>query len=223
MRELQRLRMQRLAPESAQGLDQFRVAPLGSFSGPPYSGSPTIGMLEMRHVHADLVGAPGFQPAFEQRVRAEALAQAEMGDRIAAIVAHGHADAVARMAVDRRIGGAAGHQRADHHRQVLAMHFARGQLFDQRGVRRQRARDDHDAGGVLVEAVDDAGARQRVERRIAMQQRIDQRAGRIAGAGMHDQARRLVDDEDVLVLVQHVEGDVLGLANGSAFEHDVRA
>ena len=45
--------------------------------------------------------AAGFQAALQCGVRAEALAQAVVRDRVAAVVAHGHAEAVARVAVDR--------------------------------------------------------------------------------------------------------------------------
>ena len=47
-------------------------------------------------------------------------------------------------------------------------------------------------------------------------QRIDQRAGRIAGGGMHDEARRLVDDDDLVVLVHDGERDVLAGAVAAA-------
>ena len=39
---------------------------------------------------------------------------------------------------------------------------------------------------------------------------MDQRAGGVARAGVHDEARRLVDDEHALVLVRDAERDVLG-------------
>ena len=45
-------------------------------------------------------------------------------------------------------------------------------------------------------------------------QRVDQRAGPVAGAGMDDQAGRLVDDDDVGVLVEDVERDRLALGLG---------
>src|SRR6185312_566254 len=56
------------------------------------------------------------------------------------------------------------------------------------------------------------------ELRIVVQQRVLQRAGRIAGAGMHDEARRLVDDDDVGVLVADVERDLLGRGADLALE-----
>ena len=42
-------------------------------------------------------------------------------------------------------------------------------------------------------------------------QRVDQRAGPVAGAGMDDKAGRLVDDDQLGVLVEDVERDVLAL------------
>ncbi len=50
----------------------------------------------------------------------------------------------------------------------------------------------HDAAGVLVQPVDDAGALDAANARQAvaamMDQRVDQRAGPVAGARMHDEA-----------------------------------
>ena len=78
--------------------------------------------------------------------------------------------------------------------------------------------DDHDAGRVLVEAVDDAGPLDAADARQAVaamvDQRVDQRAGPVAGARMDDQPGRLVDDDQVVVLVENVERDVLALRLG---------
>src|SRR3546814_13471759 len=70
----------------------------------PYT---TLFRSQVRHVHADLVGAAGFQATFQRGVGTEALAQAVVGRRVAAVVAHRHAQAVARVAVDGAAGGAA--------------------------------------------------------------------------------------------------------------------
>ena len=45
--------------------------------------------------------------------------------------------------------------------------------------------------------------------RLQPQQRVDQRAALVSRRGMRDEARRLVDDDDVIVAVDHVERDVL--------------
>ncbi len=40
-------------------------------------------------------------------------------------------------------------------------------------------------------------------------QRVDQRAGLVAGGRMHHEARGLVDDDDVVVLIDDIERDIL--------------
>ena len=74
----------------------------------------------------------------------------------------------------------------------------------------------------------DAGARNGGELRRVVQQGIQQRALPVAAARMHHQAGRLVDDEDVRVLVQDRQRDVLRLLHrlfrqGSGFQRDAFA
>ena len=75
--------------------------------------------------------------------------------------------------------------------------------------------DDHQAGGVLVEPVHDARPLHPADAGKSVpamgDQRIDQRAGRVAGGGMHHEAGRLVDHDDLAVLIYDVERDVLRL------------
>ena len=77
---------------------------------------------------------------------------------------------------------------------------------------------DQQAGGVLVEAMHDAGpldaADARKRRAAVGDQRIDQRAGRMPGRGMHGEALGLVDDDEVRVLVDDGERDGLRLGCG---------
>ena len=79
-----------------------------------------------------------------------------------------------------------------------------GELRGQRLVRLVVLGDHHQPGGVLVEPVHDArplDAADAGKAGAAMgDQRVDQRAGLVAGGRMHDQAFRLVDDDDVVVL-----------------------
>ncbi|MCW0424878.1 hypothetical protein NB713_002821 [Xanthomonas sacchari] len=223
MLELQRLGVQRLALEATQFGDQLLAGALGQLQRAAVQRVADDGVLQVRHVYADLMGAAGLQAAFQGRMGAEALAQPVVGDGVAAVLAHRHAQAVARMAVDRRVGGAAGDQGPDHHRQILPVHVARGQLRHQRGVRLQGPRHHHGAAGVLVQAVHDAGARQRRQPRIAVQQGIDQGAAGIAGARVHHQPGRLVQHDDLVVLVQHLQRDVLGQGVGLGVQHRVQA
>ena len=75
--------------------------------------------------------------------------------------------------------------------------------------------DDEQAAGVLVDAVDDAGADGPADAgkrgAAVVEQRIDQRAVRVAGGRMHDHPLGFVDDEQVFVLIDDVERDILRL------------
>ena len=74
--------------------------------------------------------------------------------------------------------------------------------------------DDQQAGGILVDPVDDTGplfaadARQAVAR--VMQKRIDQRPRGRARRGVDDHPRGLVDDDQLAILIDDGQGDVLG-------------
>ena len=163
----------------------------------------------MRHVHANLVGPSGLKTTLDQGHRAEALTYPVVRNRVATVVAHCLFQAIVQMATDRRIDAATRNHRAIHDRGVLAMHGARRQLFDQRGVRAQRARDHHQARGVLVEPMHNAAARDLGELGIVMQQRVLQRSVRVAGPRMNDQSGWLIDHDHIGVFVADVERDVL--------------
>ena len=74
--------------------------------------------------------------------------------------------------------------------------------------------NDEKAARVLVNAVDDARADGPADARqlprAVVKQRVDERAVRVAGGRVHDHALRLVDNEQVVVLVHNVQRDVLG-------------
>ena len=90
-----------------------------------------------------------------------------------------------------------------------------GELRGQRLMRLVVLGDHHQAGRVLVEPVHDArpaDAADAGKARAAMgDQRVDQRAALVARGRMHDQPLRLVDDDDVVVLIDNVERDILAL------------
>ena len=75
-------------------------------------------------------------------------------------------------------------------------------------MRTQGARNCHEARRVLVQPMHDAGAGDFREPCVVMQQRVLQRPGGLAGAGMDDQAHRFVDYQDIGVLVADIQGDV---------------
>ncbi len=95
-----------------------------------------------------------------------------------------------------------------HHREVGFLERAAGEEPLQRAVGEVGAGDQHHPGGALVEAVHDArpaGAADPGELGIAVEQEVGQGAGRAAGAGMHRDAGRLVDGDQVLVFVEDGE------------------
>ena len=176
------------------------------------------------------MGPPGQQAAFHQRDRGApgALDLVARGGRLAATFDHRHALAVDRVATDRG-GDLPLHlgRQAPGERQVGAVEITRGEGFGQGAVGPVRLRHDHDARGVLVEPMDNArplfatDARQVVPR--MGQQRIDQRAVQIARRRMHDEARGLVQHDQVGILEQDGQGNVLRLRRGGRRRRDVQA
>ena len=74
--------------------------------------------------------------------------------------------------------------------------------------------DEEHAGCVAVEAVHDAGTKLAADsRQIAhvVEQGVDERARTVSRRGVHDEPRRLVDRDQVLVLVEDRQRDLLGL------------
>ena len=70
---------------------------------------------------------------------------------------------------------------------------------------------DHEPRGVAVKAVYDAGPREMCVLRIAEEDAVHQRAVRDSRARMDDEPRGLVDDDDVLVLIDRLKGNILRL------------
>ncbi len=120
------------------------------------------------------------------------------------------------MAADRRIDRACLRgRRAPDEREIDALEPAAPamvrELLGERAVRLVGLGHDQQPARVLVEAVHDAGPRHAADARQALaamgDQRVDERAVRVARARMHDEPRRLVDDDQRVVLVDHVERD----------------
>ena len=92
--------------------------------------------------------------------------------------------------------------------------FAVVELPGQLGVRAVVLRHHHQAGRAAVEPVHDARpqlAADPAQIRDLMEQGVDERALRVPRGGMHDHAGRLVDDDDVRILINDVELDRFGL------------
>ena len=169
-------------------------------------------------MYADLVGPSGRQPAFEQCDRGMIGVQGPVvGQCVLAAMAHqGHALAIPRIAPDRALdipGGRVG--QAPGQGEIGTIQVARGESRRQGGQRLLGFGDHHHAGGVLVQPVHDAGpafAADAGQGVAAMgQQRVDEGAVQVARRRMHDQPSRLVEHDQVAVLIQYGKVDRLRL------------
>jgi len=173
------------------------------------------GVADVGHVDADLVGAAGLQAAAQVGDTGVTGDDLPVGDGTAAGGDHGHLFPVGAAAAD---GGV--------HSAAVLLHIAGHQALVGAGegvVLQLRAEGqvggvvfggDDEAAGIAVDAVDDAGALFAADAgetvAAVVEQGVDQGAVRVAGGRMDHQARGLVDHDDVVVLVDHVQGDVLG-------------
>lgn len=84
--------------------------------------------------------------------------------------------------------------------------------------------DDEEAGGVFVDAVDDAGAGDAADagKGVAAmgEEGVYQRHVGVAGGGVDGEAGGFVDDEEVVVFVDDIEGDSLRFDVGGHYFGD---
>ncbi len=163
----------------------------------------------MTHVHADLVGPPGFQLDPHMGMRTEAFQHPIVADGRLATVHNGHALALLAMTADGRVDGAAGDDHADDDGFIDAADTARLQLLDQTRLRLQCLGHHHQAGGVLVQPMHDTGARHVDQVGHVMQQGVEQRAIRMARCRMYHQPCGLVQYQDVFILEDDIQRNVL--------------
>src|SRR5580704_14703946 len=177
-------------------------------------------MTDGRHVDPNLMGPPCLKLACNQTCRAEVFLKPPMGRGVpTALPAHDrHFLPMARITADRgcdlsctRIEG------PPSKRQIFALQGAGaavvGKEFGQAPMRRVGLGDDQKSRRVLVQPVhnprplDPADTRQ--ARSAMSDQSVDQRAGRMAWRWMDNEPGRLVDHDQMLVLVDDGKLDVL--------------
>src|SRR5699024_762330 len=102
----------------------------------------------------------------------------------------------------------------DDYRLIFALEAVRLDLLGEREMRGVVLRDNQQSARVLIDAVYDSRADDAVyARQVANvpEQSVYKRAVRIAGRGVDDHALRLVDDQQVGVLIHDIERYVLRL------------
>lgn len=115
-------------------------------------------VADVLHVHAYLVGASGFEDALDEGDVAEAFEYAVVGDGMLsfAIGQDSHLHAVARVAADvARDGSFVLFDVAPHQGTVAALRSLMEELVAQVGLGVGGLGDDEQAGGVLVDAMDE--------------------------------------------------------------------
>src|SRR5438552_14138016 len=125
----------------------------------PVHGVADQRMADMLEVHADLVRAPGLEPAFDERGAAETLEHPIAGARGLAAVCNGHARARSGVAAYGGVDPAARRRIALHQRDVDPLHAALGELLHEIGLRLDGLRHHQEPARVLVQAMHDARAR----------------------------------------------------------------
>ena len=157
-------------------------------------------MADRAQVHANLVRAAGVNRDLRQRQRrVELLGADDARHRLAAAPrARRHLLPVGRIAADRRVDPASRLHHAPDQRDVFLLDLAIVKLPRELLVRGVVLGDDHQPRRAAIEPMHDArplfaaDAAQIVD---VMEQRVDERAARVARGGMHDHPGRLVDDD----------------------------
>lgn len=171
------------------------------------------GMLDEAKMNANLVGPPCLQAHLEQAERAGASEDAVTGNRFPAPGDYRHPLPVAGMSSDRRFDPA-------YRRPYLPVH--QGQVFPPQGARFQlsgKAAVHIIAFGykqqsrcILVQPVHDAWAfrpAQGGKCAAVSEQGADEGAPLVARGGMDDHPPGLVDHQQIIVLVDDIEGNLL--------------
>ena len=168
--------------------------------------------VDRGQVNPDLVRPAGLEPHVQQRVPAEQLGHLEVSHGLARRVGVERLPRrVVPVAADRRLDPSTpGARPAADERQVVALDLpARNQILKSL-VGLVRARHDEEPGSVTVEPVDDPGpvSSPPPDR---PDEAVDERSASVPRSRVHDDAGRLVDDQQMLVLVGDAEIDLLGL------------
>jgi hypothetical protein len=169
--------------------------------------------VDRGQVHPDLVCPTGLEPDSKERVTSQKLLDLEVRRRFTRLVrVERMARWVGPVAPDRCLDPPAPRARpsADE-REVRSLELSPPDEVSQAAVGLRRPRNHEQAGRVAVESVHDAGPLGVATGRSTGQQTVHERAVSVSRRRMNDHTRRLVHDEQVLVLEGHAQVDVLGL------------
>ncbi len=165
-------------------------------------------------MHADLMGAPGLERHAQQSVTRQELLDFEVRHGVARrLRVERLAEGVVAIAPDRGLDRAAPRARpSDDKRQILPRELACLHELLQPPVRIWRPGDDEQAGCVAVEPVHDARPLGLVSPfDVVREQSVHECPSRMSRRGMYHEPGRLVDHEQVLVLIRNDQIHLLRL------------
>jgi hypothetical protein len=199
-------------------------------AGATVEGVAHEGGAQVGEVHPDLVGAPGEQLALHQGHAGGAGQDPDAGLGGTPTFGHHHPQAVALVPGDGLVDQEAAHLGqlggVAHQGQVPLLHGAGLELVLDGTLGLRRLGQAEAAGGVPIEAVDEAGppggqflailggllvAAGEHRGLQSVQQGVDDGAAGVPGPGVHHHATGLVDDPELRVLIQRGQVDGLGL------------
>ncbi len=183
-------------------------------------------MAQMLEMNANLVRATGVERAFEKGRRAEISRRLQFredspaGAGVASFAGldHGHLLSVHRMAPDGGLNGSALAGEPARGKSEINLRYLTPRELPAQGLMRQIGLcGDEASARLFIQPVNDAGAQFAADagkRPAMMKEGIDERATPVSRSRMNDHARRLVDDDERVVLKNYVERDLLGLSPG---------
>jgi hypothetical protein len=194
----------------------------------PCRGAPPINAVachrkfKMPQMHADLMRPSRVQLQFHQGGASPSLQDAIAGAGRASVpAADGHALAMGRVARDWRVDVAA---QARHspagHGQINLLDIAAGELRGEMKMGGVVLGRHQATAGIFVQTMNNAGPRDPANAAelpaAVMEQGVDQRVLPVARGRMHHPSRRLVEHQQVVVFVEDVQRQVLGLGERGA-------
>lgn len=173
---------------------------------------------DMPHMDPDLMGPPRVDAANDKRAAPRRPEPPERSQSFAASAVDSHSQAVETIPPDGSINLPFEGRRSLDQRQIALVDVAIPEGVDHGFLSRPVTSDDHQARGGSIEPMDNAGADDAVgdaDIRIAPEQTVDKSAPPVARSGMHDKAGRFVDNEDMRIFVDNIEGHRLRLDFGT--------
>ena len=192
------------------------------FFSHPVAGIARQGMTDRGHMDPDLVGPARDRGDFEEARLLEFLENGIARLGIPGPAGHdGDARPILPMPADGPVDGPAALRHSAHDQtQVDLVNVSFSELGQEGQIRIPGSRDDQQARRFLVKAVNDARP-VRIphpgQLGKAVKKAVGQGSVPDAGSGMHDQTRRLVDDDDPIVGMKDAEIDTLGLETDFRF------